>query len=780
MYPADIPEPDRAKKIAEIINQRQGMIQDIERVEKNLKHLLLSLREIEAKRREILPIARESVASASLERIDFHVLITEIEFEYEKLKNLKARFSNFTLNIGVVGRMGQGKSTLLKSLTRLTNDEIPARQGKACTAARSTICHKAEQDTEGIVTFHREDSFLKEVIHPYFDELNLTPKPKTIDDFAGYKFISSNDLPEGATHRTMYDRLYNDYFLGLGGYRMRLNQSPQTVVKGDIKKYVAQERDLNNKLIDCEHLAVRHVQIYCTFPRADIGQIALVDVPGMGDFKLGDERLMLETLGKEVDVVLFVCQPGSDRFGWGTVDTKLYDKAATALNDLADRAFMVLNLHSNGTNKDGCESQKADVDNGNVRMKFAKPSIIANCASDNANNEVLEPVLKYLQTEIKKLDEKYAQTCQQRILQLHKQVEVELNKASEILQQFANEKKQFQEHFAGKSGQSGLWQDIKNGLGKLLDELRQKSETEDSEFKKRVEQTITICKSDTGIPSVQEIENQRYDSGRELGVFLRSLEEVRAHLSKHFLSLDGDLQQSLEIVKSKVKKVMAEEGNLKNLSSSEGSAFFLEIATQLSDINETNLRLGFKVLGEFNLSFAGRIQCLIRPHLEVLVPKINTNIISSINQATVEEIYEIISSKISIEAEELIAKILFSIPSIPVANVGTTANNSNAQEIHNKLKDIHQQVVDACEAELSLLYSQPNQVAYYMVEDFLDRVLYARGVQNEWDNFLWEKRLQVWHEFKLLGERIKVKQEWDNLVSQAKSANELYRLRFLN
>ncbi|MGB7708603.1 MAG: dynamin family protein [Microcoleus sp.] len=775
---------DRATQIAGIINQRQGMITDIARVEQNIEKLLSAIRIIENKRQEILPIAREYGASAGLEKIDFNVLIKNLEFEYEKLKNLKTRFSDFTLNIGVVGRMGQGKSTLLRSLTGLT-DEIPARPGKACTAARSTICHRDKGETEAIVTFHTEESFLKEVIHPYFDELNLTPKPKTIDDFAGYNFIKYKDLPEGATHKTMYDRLYNDYSSGLGGYRDLLNQPPLTVERKEIPKYVAQERDAKDKLTDYKHLAVRHVKIFCTFLKADIGKIALVDVPGMGDFKLGDEKLMLETLGKEVDVVLFVCQPGSDRFGWGTEDTNLYDKAATALNDLADRAFMVLNLHSNGTNKDGCESQKADVDNRNVRMKFAKPSIIANCASDIANNEVLEPVLKYLQTEIKKLDEKYAQNCQQRILQLHKQVEVELNKASEILQQFANEKKQFQEHFAGKSGQIGLWQDIKNGLGKLLDELRQKRETEDSEFKKRVEQTITICKSDTGIPSVQEIENQRYDSGRELGVFLRSLEEVRAHLSRHFLSLDGDLQQSLEIVKSKVKEVIAEKGRLKNLSHSEGSAFFMEIATQLSELNENNLRLGFKVLGEFNLSFSGRIQCLIRPYLEVLVPKIYTTLTLRNTEIAIDAFNNILNSQklFDFEIPDEVVKFINSLPDTLIDNIFASENdkaNDKAQEIHNQLKRMHEQVVNDCETELNKLYSEPNQVAYYMVEDFLDRVLYARGVQDEWYNFIWEKRQQVWHEFKLLGERIQVKKEWDNLVSQAKSANELYRLRFLN
>jgi energy-coupling factor transporter ATP-binding protein EcfA2 len=749
MMNADILVTDRATQIAKIINQRQGMIKDIEPVEENLKNLILAMRKLEDKRQKIIPQVRESGVPSSLETIEFSASILALKSEYDKLKNLKTRFSNSTLNIGVVGRMGQGKSTLLQSLTGLPDDIIPARQGKACTAARSTIYHRPEGEIEARVAFHTEESFLEEIILPYFEKLNLNPKPSTINDFENLSLTSSINInADRATDTTIYERLYKDYYLGLGSYRKLLDRLPETVKREKIQKYVSQNRDEQNNLIDYEHLAVRHVEIFCGFPKADIGRIALVDVPGLGDFKLGDEKLMLETLGKEVDVVLFVSKPGNDRYGWETQDTDLYDNAATALNDLADRAFMVLNLHDSGQNLRGCESQKADVDNRSVRMGLAKPCIIANCASDNANNEVLEPVLKYLETEITELDKKYASSCQKRLIKLHKQIKHELKKASEVMQQFANEKKKFREHFTGKNGDSGLWKEIQNGLGKLLDRLRQERETEDTEFKKRVEETLTKCKSDTGILSVQEIESQRYAPGREAALYLRYLEEVRAHLSRHFLSLDGDLQQSLEAVKSEVKKVLAEEGKLKNLSDTEGSTFFMEIATELPDLSESNLRLGFKTLGEFNLSFSGKIQRLIRPHLEVIVPKINTTLTS-------------LEETVTSEAQKI-------------------HNQSEAQKIHNQLKHIHAQVINACEKELMKLSSEPNQIAYYMVEDFLDRVLYARGVQNEWDDFIWENRQKVWSEFKLLGERVQVKQEWDSLVNQAEKANELYRLRFLN
>lgn len=726
---------DRATQIANIIKQRKGLIKNIETAEENIKNLLSSLRQLEVKRQEIIPQVREAGASVSLETIKLESLINKLEAEYEKLKNLKTRFSNSTLNIGVVGRMGQGKSTLLQSLTGLPDDVIPARQGKACTAVRSTICHRSEREIEAVVTFHTEESFLKEVILPYFEKLNLSRKVDSIDDFANYGLTDiSNVSLEGATYETMYGRLYKDYFIGLGGYRKLLNQPPLTVTREKIKKYVSQDRNPKNNLIDYEHLAVHHVEIFCPFPKSNIGQIALIDVPGMGDFKLGDEKLMLETLGKEVDVVLFVCQPGHDRYGWITQDTNLYDQAATALNDLADRAFMVLNLHSTRNNQNGCDSQKADVDNRNVRMQFAQSCIIANCASDNANNEVFEPVLKYLETEITKLDKKYAIDCEKRLIKLHDQIKAQLQLSSDVMQQFADENKLFNEYFVGSDGRGGLWNDLTNSLGNLCLELRSKREMEDTEFKERVTKTIQTCQIDTGIPSLQEIESQPHTPGSYPSRYYEYLEEIRSNLSRHFLSLDGDLQKSLEAVKSEVKKILAKEGRLENLSNSEGSAFFINIASQF-DRKESSLKLGLINIGEFNLSLSGRIQRLIRPHLEPLDPRRDSD---------------------------------------------DLAPPKNAQEVYERLKKNYDQVVNACKNELEKLYYEPNQIAYYMVEDFLDRVLYARGVKFEWEQFLRKKQEEVWYEFKLLGERKKVKEEWESLVDQAQLANELHLIRFLN
>jgi ATPase subunit of ABC transporter with duplicated ATPase domains len=76
------------------------------------------------------------------------------------LQKIINRLSRPSLNIGVVGRMGQGKSTFLKSLSGLTDNEIPAREGGACTAVRSKISHH-DGELKTRITIHSKSSFFR-------------------------------------------------------------------------------------------------------------------------------------------------------------------------------------------------------------------------------------------------------------------------------------------------------------------------------------------------------------------------------------------------------------------------------------------------------------------------------------------------------------------------------------------------------------------------------------------------------------------------------------------
>lgn len=758
----------REVRIEQIIDQRKNLVGSIERARKNIENLSRSLQNLEAKRVDVIQQMYDQETSNYLQNLSFDNLIKQMEQECEKLGNLEERFSKSTLNIGVVGRMRQGKSTLLQSLTGLSNDEIPARPGKACTACRSTIIHDPNGQIKATITFHTESSFLLEIIHPYFDKLSIQKKPANLGEFSNYDF-SKNEffVSNNATNKTVYERLVNDYYRGLEGYRSCLGSEPFiTSKKEEIKIYVSQERDSNNKLEDYKHLAVRHVQISCQFPQSNLGKLALVDVPGMGDFKLGDEELMLKTLGQEVDIVLFVRKPDKSGYQWDRGDTDLYDKANQALNDLDDRSFMILNLDQSKDNQKACESQKADLDlNKSIAMKFAKSCIIADC-SDKATvgDVVLEPILHYLEKEIINLDKKYLDYCQVNIATLHHEIDVKLHQSSNALDVFSDEMRVFKEYFSGIDRRTGIWNDLTSGLGELRNELKQARQQEDSSFKERVIATIRNTRSDRGIPEVQDIKNQEASLGGYEARYYEYLEEIRSHLSFHFLLLDGDLQNSLELAKKKIRDVLVKKTKLGNLSNADGSQFFIELVNKLSVIQQKNIVAGFQMIGQFNVSFSGMIQRLIRPHLEILNPRVSNTL----------------NKPVAIDLEPVaidLSSMSFNYGESFLDSLSAVDSNSRPNQIHERLHYIHESVVTLCEKQLTALYCEPNELAYSMTEDFLDRILYSKGVQSEWENFLWKYRQDIWSEFKTLNERTKVRDDWEKLIRQCQDYNQLYKLQ---
>jgi hypothetical protein len=68
-------------------------------------------------------------------------------------------------------------------------------------------------------------------------------------------------------------------------------------------------------------------------------------MPGLGDTGLGDAERLIQILGQDVDIALFVRMPRPPRDYWADVDVKLYDTARSALIDLPINlwSFVVLN-----------------------------------------------------------------------------------------------------------------------------------------------------------------------------------------------------------------------------------------------------------------------------------------------------------------------------------------------------------------------------------------------------------------------------------------------------
>ena len=765
----NITTANRSARIAEIIQKRQPLAQRIISVEANLKNLQNAIQILESDRKQQLnQWPNEAKIVDKLNKIDFSSILSTIEKELRELYKLRIRFARKTLNIGVVGRMKQGKSTLLQTLSGLSDHEIPARSGKACTAVRSTIYHQPENLTEALVTFHTEESFLQEVILPYFDHkklANILPKtpPQSLDDFPRIQL--SPDLLQGndATTNTIYKRLYDDYYLNFNDYSPFIGKQPIRITKEKIREYVAQEEE-NGKLTDSKHLAVRKVEISCPFPNAnEIGKIALVDLPGLGDFKLGDEKLMLTTLEEEVDVVLFILKPNENGSVWAIYDTELYNTASQALNELSARSFFVLNNKVNGDdsgNLKSCQDLKADIDQQIVQIKVVE-CLIADCRNPEQANQVLDQVLDYLETQVIELDARYAKSNQERLIQLHEQLKTELEKAKTALGgtglKFYNLiAQEFNKLFG--SGKKGWWRDVTFGLETLRSDLWLYREEPDINLQEQVTEAIQNCNKNKGILSdentIKKIEEQIKISGA-LITYADYQDQLRVLLSHHFISLDDGLKKLIEGTKNKVAEVLIEKGRLGALTGARGSEFIreLEKLIDLADGDQNrcpHLRQGLRIFIDFELSYRGLVQHRIRKHLDEL-----TNVLPSKNS----------TGQLVDKPDEI----------LPIVA------STTAEEILTALEIKYDKAVHRIQPALEELLWEPNQAAYAMVEEFVDNIIRQEDVQEEWKNFLMEVRSQVWpEELGQLENNHELRDHWLQLVKNVESANQPELFQFLN
>ncbi|MBW4508413.1 MAG: dynamin family protein [Scytonematopsis contorta HA4267-MV1] len=718
----------RTEKITDIIEKRRPLAKKIAAVQGNLESLLSAIGQLEAHRQRLI----NDTDVTDLDKLDFLSVQENIQQEHQQLEILEKRFSRPTLNIGVVGLMGQGKSTLLKTLSGLRDKEIPAYEGSACTAVRSTIVNYPGETTAE-VTLHSEKSFLQEVIYPYYEKLGFTNKPFSLNDFA--KSPLPQIQPGIATDEQMYKHLHDDYYINIAKYKDLLqlgNPRQLRINRDEITDYVMQRRDAHGQLKTFKHLATREVKIFCQFENPDVGNIALVDIPGLGDSKLGDEDLMLQTLGEDVDFVLFIRRPDPQRYQWKPEDTILYDTAAKALNNLSNRSFMILNHSRRIDNLNACREMQ-----GNLGTIKVVKSEIADCSNHDEANQVFDLVLDYLVREIYNLDREYAASRQEKINQLQNEISKEIKNACNV---FAKKTPNTEDFALFTTKFKRLWSDLTNHLKELLKELRQKREEIDVDFKTYLESALKACREDTKVPSIKEIETKNNEMGGYGSAYEYYLNDIRAHLSKNFLSLDEGLKISLDRVKSQVADVLIQKGSFGNLTEVRGADFIAVIAEKIPDElipgEASKIKFGFQMLAEFVLSYRGFIQHRIRQHLDVLTP----------NEAA-----------------------CIALPNVPTA-----------EQIQQSLKAAHAEAIYKCQEPLESLLSEPNQAAFAIVEEFFDRIFRATDAENEWQIFLYDIRLQIWDEFQQLNEQAQVQQQWLKSVEKVEAFSQANLVNFLN
>ncbi|MGL4502675.1 MAG: dynamin family protein, partial [Planktothrix sp.] len=427
------------------------------------------------------------------------------------------------------------------------------------------------------IQFHDRDSFLQEIIIPYYTKLGLSPIPSSFEAFA-HSAIPS--LPPNAdlTDINIYNRLKDDYHTHATQYQEYLGCGSLTIQdESQISNYVASKYNQGYQLINHECLAVKRVKISCPFPVKEIGAIALVDVPGLGDFKLGDESLVIEALGQEVDFILFIRKPSKDGAAFEQGDTQLYDLANKALNDLPSRSMFVLNADRNGENQENCRFMKRDIDLKKVQMPVLD-WVIADCSSpEEANSKVLQVVLNNLRSNVTQLDRKYAE---QKIADLQASL-IELKQQLPSLQVALPDIDDneifnlYQELF------DSFWTTITNKLTELQNELIQNRDLPDENLENQIQIVLDACRTNKEMPSSKDVEILGNQLGALAAAYINFLIQLRTNLSRKFLDIEQGLTESIEKIKDKVAEVLVDQCGLGGLAEPRGAKFLAEVSSQI-------------------------------------------------------------------------------------------------------------------------------------------------------------------------------------------------------
>lgn len=718
----------RSQKIRSILEARRPMADKVHKVDEILDRIESQIRGF----KKFIPqyasrLEPEAASAISALLPDTDQLLAGIAHEKGRLALLAGRYSRTTLNIGVTGRAGQGKSTLIQQITGLTDEEIPSGSKGHCTGAPSIVSNHDSSETFADITFHTESGFLESVITPFFSRLQIGISPSSLDEFA------STNLPlapgeDSKDPTTDAEHLHKLHFFkdNLGSYRSLLTGQIRRIKREEIRSYIAQEdASGQNKLT--HWIAVQMVDIKCRFPQHDVGSIALADTPGLGDFLSGAEERLVATVGKSLDVVVFLRQPPLTR-SIDPADTNLHGLIRRSIPDLAisDWSYFVINNHpSSGSNlpyfKDALE--KSTIKTRGI--------LTANCKNETEVSACLDEILNDVALNLARLDQQLFEKQLQLLKNLTLAITTFVEKAEKVLPKATL----VQPDLALLNRLFGeAWMNLGSELKKLVDQYRNLRNEPDQDFLAALKSVFANLDCGPNLPDPSVIEKEAAAAGL-MKWQANKLHELRVNIANSFESIDASLHASFDMLRKDVSDVLRspQSGRLANLdvSNDENSWGRLMELWEGHDGGHV-MQHAINLLINAGLSFRGFIQPRVRHCLDVL-------------------------DSDSPEA-------------IPFCYVpGDTAQN-----VKDKLELAWQKACFNCRSEIEEMSKEPAMARFAAIEDFRDSILHTGGAEQSkamWHLFYHENRAEIWPEqFAQLEGNTRLRREWENAVAVLKSA----------
>jgi len=729
--------------ITGVLNQRQSKAPKLERINTGLTILynqLGSLQQMttQASYQENTPKDIVDVVS------DMSNHLNDIREDIVKLNNsvsnLAKRFSRGTINIGVAGKTGQGKSTLLQKISGLSNTEIPTSDKLACTGTKSKIYH-SEGTPYAKIEFYRKGEFLKEIIHPYFDKLKL-PAPFSLEDFLATPLpqINSADSSNQVLDEAIYEglRFIHEAF---PYFREHLSKEAETVGLEQIQKYVVKYNEHTKKGLT-DYLAVKMANIHTKFPKRDVTGLCLVDLPGL-EAAQGHEKKLVASLEHEVDAVVLIKLPARQRPDFDEVDYKVIGLINNAVREveLANWLFTVLNELDDGTNTESCQLLKQKLSKENPSHSLAN-ILIANCNdSSQVEEQVFSVVLNHLEQNLGRIDRQFINALSQNMKTILDKLNQVLGKAQSFFSsEHTSKDKQYNKLL------KRFMTELKLKLESLLVEMNATASSFSEEFKQEVIEVCNAVKQTPPVPDHSELKELVADHGGFYGAIEDQLNFLRSHLTSELATrFDAYLRAKINIMLREVLNRIFPD-SLQSLlppdMDPQETLPHVQISA-LSDLANPEevpvIHKCFNYISQFDFSYQTLLHYRVRGEMDKL---------NAYNTAVVSEIVP---------------------PDALPANFGETA-----EKIAHALNNAYQETVFKVKEKLiEEMDKDPSYAIFALVEEVKDRLVRTKDIEDEWYDFLYPIRAKVWPEiYKALEADIALRKQWkdalDKTISCAK------------
>lgn len=627
--------------------------------------------------------------------------VTELQQEINKCN---ARFCRPTINIGFGGKKGTGKSYLLQKLSGLTSNEVPSAKGLPVTAVSSKIYNS--HNSKAIVTFYDESSFLREIIAPYCEALEIT-QPTSLDALAQMEIPANDDL------KNHYRERLQAFKEHLPEYRTYLSGGNEEINLNDIRKFVAYT-DINGTET-YSYLAVRDATIFTPFPKTDVKQLGFIDLPGLGELNPTVEKRHTSGFEDDVDLVMLIRRPSSERVDWDQADHNalLVLQRSTPVDNFSN--FVVI-VHNEGDCDDkmaqkSIQSMKSSLpDNFTILRTKGKDT-------EELSQDILEKILSHLALNLPEMDQQTlnkifqeSQTLWKKIADFAQDARVRLKASNDVgfkgeiyIQQGKDIRDEFSDGCMEALEQLETDIQDKREDERLLECLNHIQGNIDAYFENGLERKTS--KEDWVKKSMRTIATK----GNSAPVFLDTANNIRVKIAEEFTAMDHIYQLKVDELLDKI------------------ASLFDQILP------------GF--LPEGNA----------RDKMNYLKKRIE----NADDETAITTIYDAIDTLLNIKVEhrtqfyprvyEPIRNFRGYVKNNPtITNANELDREQQAEAIYKVLKDLSDRTIMEMTDLLKVETARINDILYVSLEHFIDKIVRSENAENQWARLVSAFYSEIW------------------------------------